>query len=135
MVTKQDKAEWHREMKPVAYDIRDGLCMHCSHKFPIEDSVIHHTAYPSGVYSLHISELFDNGLCEWLCNECHQKAHIAVSYEETKKGVKNAGYCHSCNNLSFGGWERGHGMKENFCICRACFNKNKDEENGIYSLL
>ena len=136
--TKAKKAEWHNRMRLRACRYVNEICQNCQRATPVENGVIHHLKYPAGVYGREVEALIDESVCLWLCKACHEQAHIAESFDETRATVKNAGYCYYCGKLAFGGWDRGKSLGVAYCICKKCLKairaKEKQEGAGQLSL-
>lgn len=130
-VTKLQKREWHNTMRQRACDYSQGICGLCKKITLPVGGVIHHLGYPSGVYSIDVEVLIDQKICIWLCRECHEKIHITDEIEKSGAGKLNAGKCHLCGRICFGGWDRAKmlGIKE--CICRKCYRANKKRDKAI----
>ncbi|MCB0080773.1 MAG: F420H2 dehydrogenase subunit FpoO [Caldilineaceae bacterium] len=119
-VTDADKRAWHEEMRNCACDYAGQQCMQCKMVTPVYQGVIHHTSYPVGVYERNVEDLIEQGICLWLCRSCHEAAHLAETEEETRSSVKNAGVCHHCGKVAYGGWDRAHSLGLDYSICRKC---------------
>jgi hypothetical protein len=124
-MSKSVKLEWHKKMRARACDYSSGVCQKCGAKTDILHGVIHHRKYPAGVYEREVEELMDEGICVWLCRECHQKIHIAETLDESKEHLKSGGYCKHCGELVFGGWDRAKTLGLDYCICRKCYKARK----------
>lgn len=137
-LTKAKKAEWHDRMRLRACQYANELCQNCQKVTLLDNGVIHHLQYPVGVYEQEVETLIDQSICVWLCKACHEQAHIAESFDETRTTVKNAGYCYYCGKLAYGGWERGKSLGIAYCICKKCLKairtKEKQERDGQLSL-
>jgi hypothetical protein len=131
MVSKIHKREWHNEMRQRACDYSQGVCSWCKTLTDINHGVIHHYAYPSGVYEIDVEMLIDTKVCVWLCKECHEKTHFTDRIENSGAGKLNAGKCHICGKLCYGGWDRAKGIGISQCICKKCYRKNKKREEMI----
>ena len=129
MIKKSEKKHWHKIMKPRARHRAKGICQQCNTPTPtLKSGVIHHTAYPAGVYEREVESLMDEGICIWLCRRCHEQAHIATDFDETRGDVKNAGNCEYCGKVAYGGWERGRTLGLDICICKPCLKQMRARE-------
>ena len=131
MVNKSVKREWHDAMRERACVFAGAICQRCGRHTGVHDGVIHHWKYPAGVYERDVEELITEGICAWVCKECHNKIHIAYTLEESKHPLKNAGYCKYCGELAFGCWDRAKTLGLDYCICRKCYNQGKSRRRQI----
>lgn len=130
-MSKQLKKQWHLSMRQRAFEYANKICKQCQETTSLKGGVIHHTAYPVGVYERCVEKLIDEGICEWLCRLCHEKVHLALDFDETRGNVRNAGFCNSCGKIAYGGWDRGRGLGDNdedICICKSCLKKRRSRE-------
>jgi hypothetical protein len=134
MLGKSNKLEWHKRMRYRACNYATETCQKCGRKTDIQHGVIHHAKYPPGVYTRDVEDLMEEGICVWLCRDCHNKIHIAHTFEESKDHLKSGGYCKHCGKLVFGCWDRARTLGLDYCICRRCYKKMKSvkqqEESG-----
>jgi hypothetical protein len=130
-VTKTRKREWHDKMRQRACDYSHGVCDSCEKITDVSHGVIHHLAYPSRVYEMDVETLIDRNICVWLCKECHEKVHFTDRIEGSSTGKLNAGKCHLCGKICYGGWERAKTLGVSQCICRKCHQANKKREEII----
>ena len=124
-VTKYRKRDWHNEMRQRACKISQGICGICKAATDVEHGVIHHQSYPSGVYEVDVEILIDRKICIWICKECHKLVHFTDNIENSGSGKLNAGNCHICGKLCYGGWDRAKKLGTKQCICRRCYKAKK----------
>lgn len=125
MVNKSIKLDWHNRMRLRACTYARESCQKCGKVTDILHGVIHHTKYPEGVYTHDVESLMDEGICFWLCKQCHFQIHIAYTLEESEDHLKRGGYCKHCGELVFGGWDRAKTLGLDYCICRLCYIRMK----------
>jgi hypothetical protein len=130
-VTKQQKRDWHKSMRKRACDYSGQICGRCNKHTTVNLGVIHHLSYPSGVYEVDVEALIDQKICMWLCKPCHVDAHFTDDITLSGAGKRNAGTCHLCGKLCYGGWDRAKTLGLTRCICRACHQANKRREEAI----
>ena len=130
-VTKTRKREWHDEMRQRACDYSQGICDSCEKITNISNGVIHHLAYPAGVYEIDVEILIEKNICVWLCKECHEKVHFTDKIENSGSGKLNAGNCHLCGRICYGGWDRAKTLGITQCICIRCHRANKKRAKVI----
>ena len=138
IMKKSAKIAWHNTMRQRACIHAGERCQNCGKHTSIVKGVIHHLTYPPDVYEQPVEQLIDDEICSWLCKICHSQEHIAYSFEESRHFMRRGGYCHHCNQLIFGGWDRGKSMGVNYCICKKCFKsikmRKKLEDSGQMSM-
>jgi hypothetical protein len=130
-VTKLQKRKWHDEMRQRACDYSHGICSSCRELTDISHGVIHHLAYPAGVYKIDVEILIDKNICIWLCKECHQKIHYTDNLAKSSAGKLNGGKCHFCGRICYGGWDRAKTLGITQCICSECHQARKKREKLI----
>jgi hypothetical protein len=130
-VTKRQKYEWHNSMRQRACDYSQGICGLCKKTVDVKTGVIHHSAYPPGVYEIDVEVLINEKICVWLCKECHEKVHYTDKIENSGAGKLNAGKCHICDEICYGGWDRAKTLGIDKCICKKCYRANKKRTEAI----
>lgn len=125
------RREWHDEMRQRACDYSQGICNLCGKLTDIRHGVIHHLAYPPGVYEVDVETLINDKICVWLCRECHENVHYTDKIENSGAGKLNAGECHICGKICYGGWDRAKTLKISQCICKKCYRVNKNRAEGV----
>lgn len=136
---KAEKFAWHKKFKPAAARYAKEICHHCKHHTPEDEGVIHHESYSPGVYKQHVIHLMKNGICVWLCKDCHQEEHRADCVEDGIKTQQTGGECYFCGRYNYNGWKRARQRGDDKNICRRCWRSGKKErkreESGQLSLL
>lgn len=134
------KRIWHDQNREKAWIHSNKTCGECKQITECDEGLIHHTAYPHGVYERQVEELIDNNICIWVHKTCHDLLHTANTPEEAKTGFyKIKGTCDICNNITVRGWERAKDLNLPIeCICEFCANGTMDHlkrfilENPIF---
>lgn len=122
------KRIWHDQNREKAWLYSNKICGECKGITEFDEGLIHHTAYPHGVYERQVEELIDNDICIWVHKTCHDLLHTANSLEEAKTGFfKIKGTCDICNNITVRGWQRAKDLNLTIeCICEFCANGTMD---------
>ena len=139
-MSKHEGKAWHLEMRPRACAYAFGKCQRCGKTAEGYDGVIHHLSYPAGCYKRTVEDLIREGICQWLCRNCHNAIHITESWEEAQTDkMKRGAHCTICGELTFGVWDRAKTLGINHAICKKCMRRQRretsEDQSGQLKLL
>ncbi len=100
-------------------------CENCNISTTLKTGVIHHTKYTGNDYDKQLSRLLETSAIQWLCKECHKRAHTAVKPEETDIKIKNSGNCIHCLDFTWNAWFTIRDWQ--IPICSSCFKQLLDQ--------
>ena len=117
---------WHNFNRQIAWKYCGGECQIC-HKH-VKRGVIHHYRYPKDWEGESVISLINDGVCVFLCEECHKYKHL----DNTMKP------CDNCGKDTLHGLDRARGLQmclEGYSFCHDCFLLIRDNKpNNIIKI-